>query len=449
MGTGLSSSHHETNGRSSYVVLSADFRGDVVYHRFSSSDNVWRAWPVTAREFPGDSARPPTEIALRYLGARRHGDLIELLEYAINRPDGRTGTTLAPLTSSTSTLADWTPLERAQAVWRIVEEGIVDPQVSAGAHSRLRRVLQAAFRLPDEDIREAWGTSLTERFKQLRVLRSIFGEATSTQPMEISWKHGVARLSERVRERLDELRSPDDWAHYRSGPLLIGETGRPSVDRHVSPGGPVVFRPPSEGAQKLFINFLVVTVTMGGRAPIRRISERIITAQEDGLAFYTTHAFSSESMTQRSYRSYVPTRALWGCRAEQVVQNGLSITRLLLPRPLKAGERAHFVTEAAHEPDDGNQVGWANVEVDHYGIDPGRVQDDMLPVSGLTIRISFDDRLLPAAAWWYAEQNEQERYSEPPVGSPRRLRISRGNVVKTFEQPCQPRENYGIAYRWD
>jgi hypothetical protein len=189
-------------------------------------------------------------------------------------------------------------------------------------------------------------------------------------------------------------------------------------------------------------------VTMGGRAPVRRISERIITAQEDGLAFYTTHAFSSESMIEG--RSYVPTRALWGCRAEQVVENGLSITRLWLPQPLKAGERAHFVTEAAHEPDeDDRQVGWANVEIDHYGIDPGSVLDGMLPVSGLTIRISFDDHLLPAAAWWYAEQNEQERYSEPPVTSPRRLRISRGNVIKTFEQPCQPRENYGIAYRWD
>jgi hypothetical protein len=386
------------------------------------------------------------EIALRHLGGRRHGDLVELLEYAIKRPDDRSGKILAPLTSSTSTLAEWTPLERAQAVWRIIEEGIADPQVSAGAHDRVRRVLQAAFRLPDDDVREAWGSSLTERFKQLRVLRSVFGEATTTQPMEISWKHGVQRLAERVRERLDELRSPDDWAHYRSGPLLITGTGRSRAGRR-GPGSPVVFRPPSEGAQKLLINFLVVTVTMGGRVPIRRVSERIITAQEDGLAFYTTHAFSSESMIQS--RSYVPTRALWGCRAEQVIQNGLQLTRLWFPRPLRAGERAHFVTEAAHEPDEGDQVGWANVEVDHYGIDPGRVHDDVLPVSGLTIRIGFDDRLLPAAAWWYAEQNEQERYSEPPIGSLRRLDISHGNVVKTFEQPCQPRENYGIAYRWD
>jgi hypothetical protein len=51
-------------------------------------------------------------------------------------------------------------------------------------------------RIPDKEIGEEWGASLTERFRQLKVLRSTFGEVTSTQPMEIAWKRGVERLSE-------------------------------------------------------------------------------------------------------------------------------------------------------------------------------------------------------------------------------------------------------------
>lgn len=401
---------------------------------------------MTARERAGDTARPAIEIALRHLGARRHGDLVELIEYAIQRPDSPEGTVLAPLTAATSTLAEWTPLERARAIWKIIEEGIVDPRVSSAAYPRRGYVLRAAFRLPDEDVRGAWGTSLTERFKQLKPLRSVFGDATSTQPMENAWKHAVERLAERVRERLDEL-GPEDWARHRPGARPAPEAIGPIIGRPVGSDHAALFRPPSEGAQKLLVNLCVVTVAMSGRAPVRRISERIITAQEDGLQFYKSHAFSSESMAQ--HRSYVPTTALWGCRAEQVVENRTAITRLWLPRPLRAGEQAHFVVEAALQPEEDDPVGWANVEIDHFGIEPGSVHGGILPVRGLTIRVRFDDDVLPAAAWWYAELNEQERYLEPPAGSPRRLPISSGNVVKTFEQPCQPRESYGIAYRWD
>ena len=70
-------------------------------------------------------------------------------------------------------------------------------------------------------------------------------------------------------------------------------------------------------------------------------------------------------------------------------------------------------------------------------------------MSGLAIRISFERDALPTAVWWYAEQNERERYVAPPVGSPRRLPVICGEVVMTFEQPCQPRESYGVSYTWD
>ena len=87
----------------------------------------------------------------------------------------------------------------------MIEEGIFQPQVGPSGQSRRRRALQAAFRVPDQDIGE-WGASLTDRFKQLKVLRSTFGEVTSTQPMEIAWKRGVGRLAEYLADRLVQLR---------------------------------------------------------------------------------------------------------------------------------------------------------------------------------------------------------------------------------------------------
>ncbi len=392
---------------------------------------------MTARGDDPTLPRSPIEIALRNLGARRYGSLVEIIEHAIRRPDGRTGTILKSLTEPTSMLHDWTVSERAHALWRVIEEGIVHPEVSSMAQSRSRRVLQAAFRLPDPDVGEEWGASLTDRFKQLKVLKGIFNGATTTQPMEIAWKHGVERLAEHLEERFDALGTPDDWARYRRASL--------ETPRQVK--GPVVYRRPSEGAQKLFVNLHIMTVIMQGRTEIRRISERLITSQdENGLNYFRAWSFSSESALRD--RTYAQTYALWGCRAEHVMENGLPVTQLWFPRPLRTGEQAHFVSEVVHETTEEKERGWANVEVDHFGIAPGELRGGVLPVGGLTIRIRFDRDDLPLAVWCYAEQNERERYEEPRVGSGRRLDLVCGDVVKTFPDPCQPRESYGIAYSW-
>jgi hypothetical protein len=317
----------------------------------------------------------------------------------------------------------------------VIEEIIVHPQVSPTSNSRRRRALQAAFRTLDDDLDVEWAASLTQRFKQLKALRGVFDDATSTQPMEAAWKRGVEALAERLEVRLKELRTPEDWAPYRS----VERHGLPRSDR-------AVFRRPSEGAQKLIVNFALITVVLKGRAVARRTSERLITSAESaGLQYYTTYTFSSEI----DGRSYVPTRAMWGCRAEQVDADWRSVTRLWFPRPLGPGEQAHFITEAIYHPvEDDWRRGWVDVAIDHYGIDPGRLLDGVLPVSGLTIRIRFDDDVLPKEVWWYAEQNEEERYVEPPPDNPRRLAIVGSDVSMTFQYPCQPRENYGIAYTW-
>jgi hypothetical protein len=389
--------------------------------------------------------RVPIEAALRHLGARRYGSVVDALEQAVRQPSGRTGTILAPLTTATSVVESWTPAERAQALWNVIGEGIF--QVGPIDQSRRRRVLQAAFRIPDHDIDDEWGSSLTDRFKQLKVLRSTFGEVASTQPMEIAWKRGVGQLAEYVAERLGELRTPEDWTRYAPRPPEAADHATVDSDLRAIPRAPSVFREPSEGAQKLFVNLFILTVVMEGQTRVRRISERLITSQDpDGLQWYTSRAYSSGNLTQG--RTYVPARALWGCRAEHISEDDVPVTRLRFPRPLLLGEQAHFAAEVVHETDPNDPRGWAGVDVDSYGIDAGEFRDDLLPVSGLTIRVRFDDDALPAAVWWYAELTERERHVVPPVGSPRRLTIVGSSVVKTFEQPCQPRESYGLAFKW-
>ena len=380
------------------------------------------------------SERTPVEAALRYLGARRYGALVDLIEHAIRRPGGHAGVVLAPLTEATSMLTDWTSAERAHALWRVIEEGILQPQVSSTAQSRRRRALQAALRLPDAEIGE-WGTSLTERFNQLRALRA-FRNTTSTQPVEIAWKRGVERLAAHLDERLAQLRTLEDWTRYR----------QPEPHFVVHSSAPTLFRPPPEGAQKLIVNLYVLTLVLSGTGTRRRISERLITSQDDdGLRYYTARAYRSAK--EREEYTYAVTDAVWGCRAVQVVEDEVPVTQLWFPRPLYRGEQAYFVSEAVLDASEDNTYGWTNVDIDHHGIEPGELHDGALPLRGLTIRMKFDRDRLPAVAWWYAEQSKRERYTPPP-DSPRLLDIVAGDVVKTFEQPCQPRESYGIAYRW-
>lgn len=92
---------------------------------------------------------------------------------------------------------------------------------------------------------------------------------------------------------------------------------------------------------------------------------------------------------------------------------------------------------------------WVDVDIDHHGIARGRLLYGSLPVSGLTIRIRFDDACPPEAVWWYAELNEQERYDQPPPGDPHLLPIVENSVGHTFtDRLCQPRESYGLAFSW-
>jgi hypothetical protein len=393
----------------------------------------------------------PIETALRYLATRDRGVLVELLRHAIDRPQSSTGAALAPLTEPTAILDGWSAAERAHAVWQVIREGVHAPDVSPTVESRRRRALYAAFRLPDPDIHDPWGSSLTERFKQLRVLKSIFNNPDSLQPMEMAWRRAVGRLADYVETRFGELRTAADWSQYRPRDrgLRDHDGGDPEVwkdDIEALDGVDSIYRRPSRGAQPVFVHLFVTTVFMKRRAVYRRITERLISAREDGVSYYTARGFAG---TQGA-RTYVPVRALWGCTAEFIEIPGRpAVTRLWLPSALRKGEKAHFASEIV-DVNVMEERNWVDVDIDHHGIAPGRTHyGGRFPISGLTIRVRFDEGCLPEAVWWYAELNENERYDRPPQGDRHLLPVIGNDVQYTFkDQVCQPRESYGLAFKW-
>jgi hypothetical protein len=393
----------------------------------------------------GEPSRPTAaelETALRHLGTTSYGHVVDHLEHAIERPRNRMGTVLAPLTASTAACADWPAAVRAEVIWQVIQEGVESRDVGPTLVSRRRRALQAAFRMPDDEIGEEWGPSLTARFKQLRRLRAVFHEPTTTQPMERAWQRGVRGLSLFLAERFAELQTPDDWRPYVQG--------RPERSHSVSENRKGdVFRPPSRGAQPVFLELLVMTIFMKGRLSYRRVTERLVTARADGVEYYVARNYVIGHNLQRTFQ---PVHALWGCRAENVVAGRaeLPTTRLWFPRSLRNGEQAFFASETMVGEEFSDDRDWVNVDVDHHGIARGEtLHGGRLPTRGLTIRVRFDPDELPEAAWWYAEANESERYSQPPPGDPQLLELNGADLQKTFtEHPCQPRESYGIAFRW-
>lgn len=353
-----------------------------------------------------------------------------------------TGRALAALIEPTAILDDWEPGDRAAAVWLLIKEGIESPDVGPTRLSRRRRALYAAFRVRDRDIPQPWGSSLHERFKQLLSLPSVFGNPTSTQPMEMAWKRGVGHLADYLEGRFRQLGHSRDWADYRP----VGEF---QTDSDVVSGDPEAeFRRPSAGAQPVFVNLFVTTVFMRQRAVYRRITERLITAREDGVAYYTARGFAGRS----TRLTYMPVRALWGCTAEFVEPERPgrpAVTRLWFPAPLRRGEQAYFASEIVDDQVT-EERHWIDVDIDHHGIPRGELAyGGRLPVGGLTIRVRFDEGHLPELAWWYAELNESERYDRPPPGDHHLLSIDGRDVQHTFtDGPCQPRESYGVAFGW-
>ncbi len=412
---------------------------------------------VSSEETPPEINAPGIEDALRYLGRQTHGSLVEIVEHGMDEPTGTAGLVLAPLTSPLQVAAVWTTKERALALWALIEEGVKDRGLGPVLRSRKRYALAAALRLPLEGIpADSWGGSLSSRFKQLRAFRTVFDDPSTTQPMEVAWSSGVKVLATFLSRRFDQLRSIEDWEPYRPhdkptsdlGEWIIEHDERASREHSI-------LRRPSDRAQKVFAELLIVTVYLRGRTVHRRITERLITSRDPqgDIAYFTANGFRVGD--NNVGRTYVPVRCIWGCREEIIKSERAGhapVTRLWFPQPLKYGEQAYFASEAVFDQadDPGDEPDWVDVEVDHHGIARGRLlYSQKLPFRGLTIRIKFDDGFLPEAVWWYAELTEGERYVQPPPGD-RHLLALVGNAVQyTFtEHVCQPREHYGLAYNW-
>lgn len=393
------------------------------------------------------SDRSPIENALRYIGSQRSGQLVELLETALVWPRGDIGVALLPLTEPTLILAEWTASERAEVLELLIKAGVEHPSVGPSEHSRERRVLRAAFRIPDPDIQANWAATLSDRWSQLRALEHVFPRVSTstTQPMEAAWTRAVRNLEAYLSRSFQQLRTVADWQQIKQN----GFYSRRDLNHNEPLAGSDLseLRPASEHAQPFFVDLIVVTVYMKERAIFRRSTERVVTAQSEGVEFYIARSYTGKDVATRAY---VPIQALWGCTAESAPAGSFE-TRLRFPHPLQRGEQAYFASEALSSQDEpeGDRE-WINVEVDHHGIAKGRLHHNgLVPSSGLTIRVCFDDGWLPASAWYYAEATDYERHIEPPTGDGRLLDVIGGGVSHTFVQVGQPRENYGIGLRWN
>jgi hypothetical protein len=390
-------------------------------------------------------------MALRWIATRKHARPLDLIIHAIDDPHSGSAVRLAPLVTPTESMADANTQTRALAVWGLIIHGV--GKVGPADDSRRRNALLAAFRLPRRpEITETWQPTLEGRFRQLMLLPGIFGNPTpsTTTPMHKAWKRAVSdKLAPMLREQLDLLaRDGAGWARYvaiaRATESTAGQA-QVTTDR----GTPIPGfgnRSPSKGSQPSYLDLFVTSVFMRGRSVHRRITERLVTAQENNVDAYlaTSIAGSDGDVTN------VPVRALWGCRAEPPGSSrggDSGLTALVFPRVLQRDEKHYFASEAVAEGL-GHERLWVNVEVDHHGIAAGTVLHGCLPVNGLTIRIRFDEDELPEACWWYAEQTERERRIRPPDGDPRLLTVVANTVAHTFTEKCYPREQYGVSIQW-
>lgn len=316
------------------------------------------------------------------------------------------------------------PQQRAQALWRLIQE-----EIRHVALTDERAALIAALHV--DPTNEA--PSIDKRLVLARD-RGDFGVQHSGRPHGYDavrhwWGAGVRILGDAVDERLDFLRDhPTEWQHY------FNDTVKP------------VFRPPSPGAQPIFAELFVTTVIMKGRYVHRRITERVIRAQEDHVEYYEARALRENEDASTA----VPVRSIWNCRAESVRSSPGEpiITRLWFPSGLMRGQKHYFSSEALVGDIVVSERLAIDVEVDHHGIAPGQRMNSV-PVSGLTIRVRFDEDDVPEACWWYADVAERERYVRPSPGDDRWLTISPlGTVEHTFTEPCQPRAHYGVGFGW-
>ncbi|WP_206788868.1 hypothetical protein [Amycolatopsis sp. MtRt-6] len=385
--------------------------------------------------------------SLRWLASRKEGEPLRFLRYAIEDPTSGSATALGKLVEPTACLIAETSEARALAIWGLVVDEI--GKVGSADDSRRRSTLKAAFRLPPAPGPDAeWKATLEDRFKQLLAVPRVFGDPppSTTAPMHKAWKRAVERLALLVGQRLALLAlDGNEWQEC----VEIGKAVEKERSR-VRSGAWLdrvpCHRAPSRGAQPVFMERMLVRVVMRRRTAVSRLTERVVTAREDGVDGYDVQALTGWTNDLAD----IPVRAIWNCRLVAVPgahPGDPVVARLRFREKLRRGQRYGFVSEATDDRLDQERK-WVNVDIDHHGVAPGETDRHGEPIAGLTIRIMFDDQCLPEACWWYAEQTDHERLRRPPAGDPHLLTVEAGFVQHTFVEPCHPREEYGIVFRW-
>lgn len=371
------------------------------------------------------------EAGLRWLATGGRDEFEDTIQQALRHPavpakPAKRSQDLQTLVAgvASSMPAGTRPEQRAKALRLLIED-----ELALTVTDNERTALEAALHLDPTNTQP----TIDQRLIFARD-RGDFGLRSNGRPYGYDalrhwWGGGIRRLGHAVDERLDFLNDhPDEWLAY----FTYETDDKPH------------YRTPSMEAQPVFLDLFVTTVFMQGRAVHRRITERVVTAQEDNVSYYLARALPESAKEMR-------VLPIWGCTAEhlQYPPGEPALTRLWFPTPLRRGQKHYFSSEVvSHSPT--GQRRWVNVEVDHHGIAPGLLaHEDRFPISGLTIRISFQEGHHPAAVWWYADAAERVRYIRPPAGDPRWLAVtSQGCVSHTFRAPCQPQSNYGISMAW-
>jgi hypothetical protein len=314
--------------------------------------------------------------------------------------------------------AHTTSQRRRAAGLRNVIIGEIDALLADG-NPMWTNALRAAFKLNPDLYHDAAYDTLDRRLDRARA-DDDFGPDASQNDMRRHWDTGVRELAHALDSRLTKLaENPPAWVPY----LKLWERD-PFDDM------------PSD-AQSVFVTRLLATYRLRGRILQEAMTERTIIATADHVSYYTVRASSPLGEKDR-----VQINAVLNCRAAGPKRTRNENGRIIHERPmllanrLMEGKESFFATSVSGQR---NKDPIVETVVTNHGIQAG----------GLTLRVQFDRNYHPAAAWWFAECDEDDRTDLPPDGDPRRLTWTTfGYLAHTFTQSCRPGARYGLAWQW-
>lgn len=360
----------------------------------------------------------PCEAGLRALASKRGpspGRLASADEYPSDADPE-----LRELMQRTESMYGVTARERATALWEIIQEEVAKI-VREEDDPRLGAAVQAAFRMPMETYRGREYDSVRSRLaraKETGVFEPTNGQAAPNR----FWRLAVRKLGFAVEKRLVELeRHPDGWVIYQTRP--DEQSDEP---------------PPPQDAQPVFVDRLVATYLMRGRAVRQAITERLVTAREDGVDHYVVRAYSP-----LAGKHNVLVEALLNCRGGEVESfarrgGATHEVPMYAPHALRRGEQWFFASRVGHQQG-ADEEPIVEIQVTSHGIAP----------NGLTMRVQFEDGFHPSSAWWFANVPENRQLVKPADGHRRRIDCSPfGYLEHTFTELCRPLCKYGLGWEW-